>query len=297
MYSNSIIKQNQAKVFLYMVIMTTIIGVLGHFVSTYFNFGLTGTGIFLIIAGLIDFVAYFFSDVFVIKSSGAKEIKEEQMPEYFKLVRDMCERNHIKMPKLYLINTGAMNAFATGRNKDKAVVAVTRGLLEKLNPEEISGVVGHELSHIENGDMFLMSVLSILAGFISILADSFWYSSAMGRASDRDRSGVIAIIGLILALLAPITASLIKLAVSRSREYMADAKGAQICGNPLYLASALSKIKNDRIPLPGAGQATAHLYISNPFKGDFISKLMSTHPDTDDRIKKLQNMNINDRGL
>jgi len=296
MYSNNIIRQNQAKVFLYMAIMTTIIGVLGYFVSSYFNFGLTGTGIFLIIAGIIDFIAYFFSDTFVIKSSGAKEIKEEQMPEYFKLVRDMCERNKIKMPKLYLINTGAMNAFATGRNKDKAVVAVTRGLLEKLTPEEISGVVGHELSHIENGDMFLMSVLSILAGFISIIADSFWYSG-MGRSSDRDRSGIVALIGLALALLAPITASLIKLAVSRSREYMADAKGAQICGNPLYLASALNKIKNDRIPLPGARQATAHLYISNPFKGDFISKLMSTHPDTDDRIQKLENMNINDKGL
>ena len=297
MYSNNIIKQNQAKVFMYMAIMTAIIGVLGHFVSSYFNFGLTGTGVFLIIAGIIDFIAYFFSDVFVIKSSGAKEIKEEQMPEYFKLVRDMCERNHIKMPKLYLINTGAMNAFATGRNKDKAVVAVTRGLLEKLTPEEISGVVGHELSHIEHGDMFLMSVLSILAGFVSILADAYWRSSLMGRSSDRDRSGVFMLIGLALAIFAPITASLIKLAVSRSREYMADAKGAQICGNPLYLASALNKIKNDMIPLPNASQATAHLYISNPFKGDFLSKLMSTHPDTDDRIRKLENMNINDQGL
>ena len=296
MYSNNIIRQNKAKVFLYMAIMTAIIGVLGYYVSNYFNFGLTGTGVFLIIAGIMDFVAYFYSDVFVIKSSGAKEIKEEQMPEYYKLVRNMCERNNIKMPKLYLINTGAMNAFATGRNKDRAVVAVTRGLLEKLTPEEISGVVGHELSHIENGDMFLMSVLSILAGFISILADSFWRGSLMGR-SDRDRSGVIALIGLALAILAPITASLIKLAVSRSREYMADAKGAQICGNPLYLASALNKIKNDGIPLPGAGQATAHLYISNPFKGDFLSNLMSTHPNTDDRIRKLENMNINDTGL
>ncbi|MBR1460820.1 M48 family metalloprotease [bacterium] len=297
MYSNSIIRQNKAKVFLYMAIMTAFIGILGHFVSTYFNFGLTGTGIFLIIAGIMDFVAYFFSDVFVIKSSGAKEIKEEQMPEYFKLVRDMCERNNIKMPKLYLINTAAMNAFATGRNKDRAVVAVTRGLLEKLTPEEISGVVGHELSHIEHGDMFLMSVLSILAGFVSILADAFWRGSLFGRSSDRDRSGIVMLIGLALAIFAPITASLIKLAVSRSREYMADAKGAQICGNPLYLASALNKIKNDMVPLPNAGQATAHLYISNPFKGDVFSRLMSTHPDTDDRIRKLENMNINDKGI
>ena len=271
--------------------------VLGYYISEYFGFGLIGIGISLIVAGLTNFIAYFFSDVFVIKSSGAVEIKEEQMPEYFKLVRDMCERNNIKMPKLYYINTNAMNAFATGRNKNRAVVAITRGLMEKLTPEEISGVVGHELSHIENGDMFLMSVLSILAGFICILANAFSRSAMLGRNSNRDDSGAYALIGLAAAILAPITATLIKLAVSRSREYMADAKGAQICGNPLYLASALNKIKNDGVPLPTAEQATAHLYISNPFKSGIMANLLSTHPNTDDRIKKLENMNINDKGI
>ncbi len=292
MFANEIIFRNQAKLFLYMFMMTTIIGVLGYYLSTTFGFGLRGTGIFLLIAGIIDVVSYWFSDVFVIKSSGAIPIKEEAMPEYYALVRNMCERNGLRMPRLYLINSSSMNAFATGRNKERAVVAITRGLLEKLSPEEISGVVGHELSHIENGDMLLMSALAILAGFVSILADTFWYSGAMNRASQRDNSGILSIIGLVLALFAPISAALIKLAVSRSREYMADAKGAQICGNPLYLASALRKIKNDNIPLPNASNATAHLYFSNPFKKGGFAQLMSTHPNIDKRIERLQNMGL-----
>ena len=292
MYSNDIIQKNQTKVFLYMVFMTAFIGILGYFISTYFNFGLTGTGVFLIIAGVIDFIAYFFSDTLVIKSSNAKLIKKETIPEYYDLVKDLCERNNIEIPKLYMIDNNSINAFATGRNKKRAALAVTKGLLEKLSVDEIKGVVGHELSHIEGGDMLLMSVLSILVGFISILADMFWYNSAVNRASSRDNSGVTAIIGIVLSLFAPITATLIKLSVSRTREYSADANGAKICGNPLFLANALSKIKNDRITLPYASKATAHLFFASPFRQDTFEELFSTHPNIDDRIKRLKEMEI-----
>ena len=292
MYSNEIIQKNQTKVFFYMAGMTAFIGILGYFISTHFNFGLTGTGIFLIIAGIIDFIAYFFSDTLVLKSSNAKPITKETIPEYYELVKELCDRNDIQMPKLYMIDNNSINAFATGRNKNRAAVAVTRGLLEKLTPDEIKGVVGHELSHIEGGDMFLMSAISILVGFISILADMFWYSSAMNRVSSRDNSGVTAIIGIVLSIFAPITATLIKLSISRVREYSADANGAKLCGNPLFLANALSKIKNDRITLPYASKATAHLYFSSPFKQDIFEELFSTHPNIDERIKRLKEMQV-----
>jgi heat shock protein HtpX len=214
------------------------------------------------------------------------------MPEYYALVREMCERNNIKMPRLYLINTSAMNAFATGRNQDRAVVAVTRGLLEKCTPDEVRGVVAHELSHVVNLDILLMSAISILAGVISILSDMFWYNSFGNRLREKDNSGIVTLIGIALAIFAPLTACLIKMAISRTREYTADAKGAEICGNPLFLASALNKIKNDGVPLPNASQATAHLYISSPFRRNFLAELMSTHPNIDERIKKLQQMAV-----
>ena len=292
MLLNDVILKNQMKLFFYMALMTAIIGALGYYVSYVFGWGLTGLGCFLIFAGILNFAAYFFSDTYVIRSTKAQPISEEAMPEYYARVREMCRRNDIKMPGLYIINTNAMNAFATGRNKDRAIVAVTSGLLERLTPDEISGVVAHELSHIENYDMLIMSAISILAGFISILANIFVRSSFYGRSNNRDNSGISMIIGLVLAMLAPLSAVLIKMAISRSREYMADAKGAKICGNPLYLASALEKIKGDNIPTANASTATAHLYFSNPFKKNGFAELMSTHPNTDERIKKLREMSV-----
>ncbi len=292
MYSNDVVQSNRTKVFFYMIIMTAIIVGLGYFISDMLGYGLMGVWIALIISGILNFVSYFFSDTLVIKSSGAVPIQEEDMPEYYAMVREMCSRNDIKMPRLYLINTSALNAFATGRNQDRAIVAVTRGLLERLSLNEVSGVVGHELSHIANGDMFLMSVVSILVGFIGIFANIYSRSSLLSGFRRRDDSGISAIVGIVFALAAPLIATLIKFAISRSREYMADAKGAKFCAHPEYLASALSKIKNDSSILPVANEATAHLYISNPFKSGLFANLMSTHPNIDDRIKKLENMNI-----
>lgn len=290
MYSNKILMLNRTKVFFYMALITGIIGFAGYVVSEMLGYGLMGFGVFLIFAGILDFVAYFFSDTLVIKSTGAVPIREEDMPQYYSMVRDMCSRNEIKMPRLYMINTDAMNAFATGRNQDNAVVAVTRGLIKKLSLEEVSGVVGHELSHIANGDMLLMSVISVLVGFLSIFSHMFWYSNSMSKIKEKDESGITVIISIAVALLAPLVATFIKFAISRSREYMADAKGAQICAHPQYLASALEKIKNDGVVMPNINEATAHLYFSNPLKGNFFTNLFSTHPNIDDRIRKLEYM-------
>ena len=287
MQYENIIRENKNRLFLYMLGMTAIIVTLGHL-----GYGLMGTGISLIFAGGLNFISYFFSDSIVIKSTGAQEIKESDLPQYYNLVREMCKRNNLHMPRLYIINSQALNAFATGRNREKSIVAVTKGLLEKLTPEEISGVVGHELSHIENGDILLMSAISILAGFVSILAQMLGTRGLSAGLSRRENSGSVAILGIVLALAAPFTATLIKLAISRTREYSADALGAKICGNPQYLASALNKIKYDGNPLAQANDATAHLYISNPFKNNTLANLMSTHPNIDDRIQKLQQMSI-----
>jgi heat shock protein HtpX len=288
---NAIAKQNTLKVYIYITILTLLITTFGHFLSRSFNLGLTGTGIFLILAGIIDFVAYFFSDKLILRVSGAKPLTYEMAPNYFDLVKELCIQINLPLPKLYLINEDAMNAFATGRDIKHAALAVTRGLLEKLTPEEVKGVVGHELAHIKNLDMRLMAIVSILAGLISILADMYWHSNLVSKASEKDRSGVMNIIGLLLALFAPITAMLIQLAISRQREFVADTDGAHIAGHSQGLISALEKISRDRIPLPTATYATAHLYLSNPFTGGgFLDKMMSTHPPVEERIERLKKL-------
>lgn len=284
------IQQNNHKVYIYMMVLTLFIGLLGHFISMFFNFGLTGTGCFLITAGLINFLAYFFSDTLLLRSSHAKILTREMIPDYFDLVEQLTQKAGLKMPRLFLIEEDAINAFATGRNQDKAAVAVTRGLLEKLTPDEISGVVAHELAHVQFNDMRLMAVVSVLAGVISIFADMFWRNNAMSDAQSRDRSGVLAIVGVLLSLLAPITTYLVQLAISRQREYIADARAAEITGNPNFLIQAFEKIKRDQIPMPSVSSASAHLYIANPFKQGSIEILMSTHPDIDDRIARLKSL-------
>jgi heat shock protein HtpX len=284
------IRNNSLKVYLYMSILTAIVGLLGYLVSIRFNWGLTGTGIFLIVAGLINFLAYFFSHKLIIFSSGAKPISKEQAPEYDALVERLTKKAQLPMPKLYLINERAMNAFATGRNYNNAVVAVTRGLLEKLTSVEIEAVVAHELAHIKFYDMRLMAVISILAGFISICADIFWRSSMMQQVSSKDRSGSLQIIGLLLALFAPITAFLVQLAISRRREFVADAYTVELLGSGIPLASALGKISRDQMPLPNVSMATAHLYISSTNKSNWVEKIMSTHPPIQERIQKLKEM-------
>lgn len=288
---SSFIKEQNFKIYLCMAALTFILGTLGAILSYYFHWGLTGTGVFLILSGIINFFSYFFSHLLIIKMSGAKALERQQAPELFDMVDKLCQTQELPSPKLYLINDDAMNALATGRDRRRSVVAVTRGLLEKLSIDEVRGVVAHELTHVQNNDMRLMTIVTIVAGFISILADMYWYSMRVSKADDKDRSGALAIVGFILALLAPISAMFIQLAISRRREFVADAGSAQMTNEPLALASALEKIRKDLRPLPSAGVTTAHLYFSNPAKStDLIDKLFSTHPPVEERIRMLKTM-------
>lgn len=285
------IQANNMKVYLFMGILTAVIGILGSLLSYYFGWGLTGTGWFIIVAGIINFISYFYSDKIVLRTSGAKPVNESHAPELYGIVRELCAKNNLPFPKIYLIKDTTMNAFATGRNYEHAAVAVTLGLLEKLSKDEVEGVIAHELSHIKNYDMRLMAAVSVLVGFISLIADMYWTSSALNRVSEKDSSGVMAWIGVVLAVFTPLVAFFIQFAISRKREYLADATGARMTGKPKALASALRKISQDyRLP-KHISPATAHLYFSSPGHGEtFIDKLFSTHPPIEERIELLEKM-------
>lgn len=284
------IRGNNLKVYFGMALLVATIGLLGTLISYYFNWGLTGTGSFLLVAGIIDFIAYFYSDKIVLRISRAKPVTKEQVPELHELVSRLCSKANIPLPKLYVIDDNAMNAFATGRNHTHSAVAVTKGLLQKMTLEEVEAVIGHELSHVKNYDMRVMAVVAVLVGFISIIADLYWASNVMGKVQDKDRSGVVAIIGAILSVFAPLSAFFIQMAISRKREFIADASGAALTEKPKALASALRKISMD-IRLPKHFSAsTAHLYFSTPSKDSFIDKLFSTHPPIEERIKILNTL-------
>jgi len=270
---------------------------LGYVFSYQFN-----SPIILIVAvifsSLMSFISYWHSDKIALAVAGAKEVKHEENPELYHILENLCITAGLPMPKLYIINEMAPNAFATGRNPQHAVVAVTRGLLQKLNRSELEGVLAHELSHIGNYDMLLSTVVVVLVGFIALISDwflrwSFWGGG--GRNNDRENGqlgAIMMLVGIILAILSPFIAMLIQLAISRKREFLADASGALLTRYPDGLASALEKIAADQTPLKAATNATAHLYISNPFKGKKISTLFMTHPPIADRIKALRVMNI-----
>lgn len=290
---NDLVRRNKVRVYLYMTVMVMLLGLLGSFLSQVFEWGLTGTGCFLLAGAIINLIAYFYSDRLILQGSKAKLLTEKQVPELFVMVEELVKESRLPMPKLYLVDDSSMNAFATGRNPQHAAVAVTRGLLEKLTPEEVRGVVAHELAHIQNWDTLLMTAIAIIAGVISILADAFWRSRIISKAEEKDRSGVLGIISVVLAVFAPLAAMFIQMAISRQREFLADASGAQMAKNPSGLASALHKISKDRRPLPGMNAATAHLYFSNPMKeGGLVDKLFSTHPPIAERIERLQKINL-----
>jgi len=242
---------------------------------------------------LMNFFSYWYSDKIVLAISGARPVEHNQAPELYHIVENLCITAGLKMPKIYIINDPAPNAFATGRNQDKAVVAITSGLLEKLNKTELEGVISHELSHIGNRDILLSTIIVVLVGFIALVSDFFLrFSFWGGRGNDRDsRAGAIMMIfGIIFAILAPIAAILIQLAISRKREFLADASGALLTRYPEGLASALEKISLYQAPMKRINRATSHLYISNPFGAKNISRLFITHPPIEERIKALREM-------
>ena len=281
-------------VILFILFITTILFVYGK-ASGY---GLSYAGIGLIISGLMAFASYYYSDKMILSMSGAKQIAKKDNPELFRIVENLCIGAGIPMPRIYIISDSATNAFATGRDPKHSIVCVTTGILEKLNKAELEGVIAHELSHIQNYDIRVMSVVVILVGLVALLADFFmrslWYG---GNRRDRESSNAQSIflfIGIILAVLSPIIATLIQLAVSRKREFLADASGALLTRYPEGLASALEKIARDKEALEAANNATAHLYISNPFKsktsGHWFTNLFNTHPPIEERIKILRLM-------
>ncbi len=247
---------------------------------------------------LMNIISFWHSDKIVLSLTRAKPIEKDDNPELYRVVENLCITVGLPLPKIYIIPEAQPNAFATGRDAKHAVIAVTQGLLEKLDKTELEGVISHELSHIGNRDILLMTIVVVLVGFVSIITNWFLRSMWFGGFRRRDsRDGgqvgsILALVGVALAILSPIIAMLIQLAISRKREFLADASGALLTRYPEGLARALEKISADKTPMETASTATAHLYISNPFKGKGFSSLFMTHPPLEERIKALRDMSI-----
>lgn len=253
----------------------------------------------VIFATVQALVSYYRSAEIVLAVSGAHPVSEQQDPDLYHILENLSITAGTPMPRLYMIEDTAPNAFATGRDPEHAVIVVTRGLREKLTRTELEGVVAHELSHVRNYDIRLMTVVVVLVGVVALLSDWFLRWSFWGGGGRRRRSGgggqgevILLVIALVLAIMAPIAAVLIQLAISRRREYLADASGALLTRYPEGLASALEKISADKEPLEAANKATAHLYIDNPLKEHHgaLNSLFSTHPPVAERIKRLRSM-------
>lgn len=254
--------------------------------------GETGMYYALIFAGIFNIGSYWFSDKIVLAMYRAKPITEAESPDLYSTVAQLAQKARIPMPRLYLIPSPALNAFATGRSPQHAVVAVTDGLLRHLNRDELEGVLGHELSHVIHRDMLISTVAATVAGAISMLASmARWALIFGGGRSSNDRDGHNPFASIVMLIVAPIAAMLIQMAVSRSREYAADVGGAKLCGNPRSLANALKKLAAgaEQIPL-AANPATAHLFIMNPLSGRGLMHLFSTHPPIAERIRRLESM-------
>lgn len=252
--------------------------------------GKSGMTFALIMAFGINFFSYWFSSKIVLRMYGAKEVKESDAPELYEIVRRLSYKAGIPMPKVCIIPSDQPNAFATGRNPKNGVVAVTTGIMRLLTKEELEGVIAHELAHIKNRDILVGTIAATIAGAISYLAQmAQWAMLFGGRHDDEDRGNPI--VAIIMMIVGPIAALLVQMAISRSREYGADASGARISGNPLYLANALKKLHyaSQKIPMD-ANPATAHMFIVNPLSGDGFLKLFSTHPPIEERITRLQKM-------
>lgn len=245
----------------------------------------------VIFAVFMNVFSYWYSDKIVVRLSGAKKVQKSDNPELWNVLENLSITAGLPMPALYIIEDRVPNAFATGRNPENSAVAVTTGLMDILDRSELEGVMAHELSHIGNRDMLVSTVAVVLVGFVAILSDIFLRAQFFGGGRDRQGGGVVVIVGLVLAILAPIAAMLIQLAISRKREFLADSSGAMLTRYPEGLASALGKISSHSGEMRRASNATAHLYISNPFgkKGSSgMHRLFQTHPPMEERIKALR---------
>jgi len=276
---------NWVKTAMLMAAITALFVVIGGMIG-----GSKGMALALIVALAMNFFSYWFSDKLVLKMYNAQEVDEASAPQFYRMVRELATRAQLPMPKVYLIDENAPNAFATGRNPEHAAVAATTGILRVLSERELRGVMAHELAHVKHRDILISTVSATMAGAISALANFAMFFG--GRDSDGRRSNPIASIAV--AMLAPLAGALIQMAISRAREFEADRGGAQISGDPQALASALEKIHAYAagVPFPTAEQhpATAQMMIMNPLAGGGISKLFSTHPATEERVARLMEM-------
>ncbi|MDI6790664.1 MAG: zinc metalloprotease HtpX [Thermodesulfobacteriota bacterium] len=279
---------NMFKTFILMAALTALVMLAGQAIG-----GRQGLTFALGMALFMNFFAYWFSDKLALKMSGAQEVDKSEAPQLHQMVEDLAVRAGLPKPRLYIIPSDTPNAFATGRNPEHAAVAVTSGIMRTLNPDELRGVLAHELAHIKNRDILISSVAAVLAGAISYLATmAQWAMFFGGGRSDDEEGGSGNLIGSILMMiLAPIAAMLIQMAISRSREYLADATGAKIAGQPLFLANALTKLEegNHRLPMK-VNPAQAQMYIVNPLTGQTLARLFSTHPPIVERVARLRQM-------
>ena len=276
---------NRIKTVVLLAILTALFLFLGQAIG-----GRGGLIIALLLAGVMNFVSYWFSDKIVLRMHNAQEVSQTDAPELYGIVANLAQRENIPMPRVYIIPEETPNAFATGRNPKNAAVAVTAGLMRMLDRRELSGVIAHELGHVLNRDTLIMTVAASLAGALGYLAQfAFFFGGSSSDDDDGGSNPILAIAGLIIAALA---APLIQMAISRSREFVADESGARLSNDPLALANALRKIEmgSQQIPIHSGNPATAHLFIINPFSGANISRLFSTHPSTAERIKRLEAM-------
>jgi heat shock protein HtpX len=276
---------NTAKTIVLMVGLTVLLVFAGGALA-----GQQGMILFFMIAMATNLFSYWFSDKIVLRMYGARQVTEVEAPVLYGITRDLAMRANMPMPKVYVIPSDAPNAFATGRNPSHAAVAATEGILRLLSREELTGVMAHELAHVRNRDILIGTLAAALAGAISMLANMAMWFGFFGRRDDDEGGGNI-VTTLAMMILAPIAAMLIQMAISRSREYQADATGAQMCGNPLWLASALKKlhIGAQRIPMD-ASPATAHMFIVSPLRGGGFVNMFSTHPPMEERVARLEAM-------
>lgn len=274
---------NQVKTVVLLTFLAALLVVIGGAIG-----GKNGATIALVIALVMNFGSYWFSDKIVLSMYNAQEVTEAELPDLYRLVRQLTQQAGLPMPRLYIIPDDSPNAFATGRNPNHAAVAVTEGILKLLSWEELAGVIGHELGHVKNRDILIQTIAATIGAAITYLAHfGFLFG---GRSDDREGGG--SLVGMILMMiLAPLAAAIIQMAISRSREYIADETGAHICGHPMWLAGALDKLRRGTEAVPmQAEQATAHMFIVKPFSGGGIASLFSTHPPIEERIERLEHM-------
>jgi heat shock protein HtpX len=280
---------NTMRTTLLLGLMTALIILIGRALG-----GQQGMVLAFFMAGIMNLGSYWFSDKIVLAMYGAKEVSPQALPEIHQMVQELSQIAGMPKPRIYLIEDDSPNAFATGRNPEHAVVAVTSGILRILSRAELKGVLAHELGHVKNRDILIGSIAATMAGAIMILANMARWAAIFGGSRDsEERDGGGGIIGLlVMTIIAPIAAMLIQMAISRSREYMADSTGAQLSGNPLGLAGALEKLQmaSQRVPMEDPKPATAHMFIVNPLSGRSLLNLFSTHPPIEDRIARLRSM-------